>query len=367
MIEAILALSLGLQPTAAQTPTDRTLPAEICRGFWLLPVTLEPGPSGEDRVLWFLHDTGASNTYLDPDSIERVSGQVLAEGTTARLTNATSGPLSFNTLPTEVLDLDHLSVSLGRPIDGLMSVYALQEFLLILDYPAEEMRIRDGALPRPDGETVFSTRGPDRRPWLRVDLAGRTRPLLIDSGAGALTIAVNNIDRFDLVEEPRVLASSVRINRIEQRRLARLDGEAEIAGLRVQYPVMEEVPRSELLGGELLRHFVITLDQANRRVQMEPAVDSPVPAEDHFEIGAGLRPTAEGLEVLAAYPDTPASRSGLQTGDLITAFDGVPVAERGCGPRTAQGPLQLSVLRQGEIIELALEMVPVLNYPGSGE
>lgn len=365
MIEAILALSLVAQDATLEE--EYVLPAEVCRGFWLLPVSLQPGPSGEERVLWFLHDTGASNTYLDPDSIERVSGQVLAEGTTARITDASSGPLSINEMPTEVRELDHLSISLGRPIDGLMSVYALQDFLLILDYPAEEMRLRQGSLPRPDGEIVFSTRGPDRRPWLRVDLAGRTRPLLIDSGAGSLTIAVNNIDRFDLLDEPQVLASSTRINRIEQRRLARLNGEADIAGLRVQYPVMEEVPQSELLGGELLKHFVITLDQPNRRVQMVPATQSPVPAEDHFEIGAGLRPTTEGFEVLAIYPDTPASAGGLQAGDVMTHFDGVRVAERGCGPRTAQGPLQVSVLRGGESIALALEMVPVLDYPGAGD
>ena len=51
----------------------------------------------------------------------------------------------------------------------------------------------------------------------------------------------------------------------------------------------------------------------------------------------------------------------------MTHFDGVRVAERGCGPRTAQGPLQVSVLRGGESIALALEMVPVLDYPGAGD
>jgi Trypsin-like serine proteases, typically periplasmic, contain C-terminal PDZ domain len=237
-------------------------------------------------------------------------------------------------------------MGLGRPIDGILSVYTFEGLLLTLDYPAGEMRVAQGRLPRPDGETVFSTRGPDGRPWLRVDLAGRERRLLIDSGAGRLTMAVNHIDRLDLMDEPRVLTSALRLDRIERRRIARLDGDAVIAGLSIENPVVEEVPRSELLGGEILRHFVITLDQAHKRVRFEPAVAGPVPAQDHVEIGAGLRPVADGLEVFEVYPGAPFAAAGVQAGDLITHFDGTPVAERGCTNATGSDRLMLTVSRE---------------------
>jgi len=364
MLFGLILLAAHPAPAGAADARGGLVPAALCRGFWLMPVELERGPSGVQRTLWFLHDTGASSTFVDPESIERVSGQRLETGRRVTITNARSGALMINRLSARVTDLDHLSIGLGRPIDGIMSVYALDGLLLTLDYPAGEMRVSPGALPRPDGETVFSTRGPDGRPWLRVDLAGRERPLLIDSGAGRLTMAVNHIDRFDLMDEPRVLTSAVRFDRIERRRIARLDGDAVVAGLRVETPVLEEVPRSELLGGEILRHFVITLDQANKRVRFEPAASGPIPAEDHVELGAALRPVADGLEVLEVYPDTPAQAAGVLAGDLITHYDAAPIAERGCVNTTDGRGLTLTVRRNAMVRDIAVSLDPVLPAPG---
>jgi hypothetical protein len=363
ILSALALLAAQASPTAETGVGERVLPAELCRGFWLLPVELEPGPSGVRHTLWFLHDTGASATYVDPDSIERVSGRRVETGRRVRFSDASSGPLTINSLTARTADLDHLSMGLGRPIDGIMSVYALQDFLLTLDYPAGEMRIREGRLPRPDGRTVFSTRGPDGRPWLRVDLAGRERPLLIDSGAGGLTLAVNHIDRFNLMDEPRALTSAVRFDRIERRRIARLSGDAMVAGLRVQAPVLEEVPRSELLGGEILRHFVITLDQARKRVRFEPVIEGPIPPAGHVELGAGLRPVNEGLEVFEVFPDTPAHAAGVLPGDLVTHYDGVAIAERGCVSSTDTERLTLTVLRDGIERDIEATLDPVLPAP----
>lgn len=364
---SVLAL-LAAQPAAA--PEDVVLPAELCRGFWLLPVEFEPGEDGQARTLWFLHDTGASRTVVDPDSIEQLSGQRLEDDQRIALTDARSGRLKINRLSGRVTELDHISIALGRPIDGIMSVYALEDFLLILDYPAGEMRLRAGELPRPDGRTVFSTRGPDGRPWLRTDLAGRERPLLIDSGGGGLTFAVNHIERFNLAAPPRILSSAVRFDRIERRPIARLDGDAMVAGLRIEAPVIEEVPRSELLGGEILRYFVVTLDQANRRVRMERAVEGPIAPLDHYASGATLRPTAAGIEVLEVCEGAPLAAAGVVAGDVITHFDDVPAAERGCTPPpsstvpgTTPGPTALTIRRGGVEQVLQVENFPVLPAP----
>lgn len=360
---AILAAFMG-QAAPAAGEADAWVPAQLCRGFWMLPVELEPGPSGEVHTLWFLHDTGASQTFVDPDAIARVSGQGVETGRRVRFTNATSGALTFNRLAARVSELDHLAIALGRPIDGILSVHALSGFLLTLDYPAGEMRVRAGSLPRPDGETVFSTRGPDRRPWLDVDLAGRVRPLLIDSGAGGLTFAVNDIERFDLATQPRVMTSAVRFDRIERRAVARLAGDAMVAGLRVETPVVEEVPRAELLGGEILKNFVVTLDQANRRVRLELAVESPVPAADHFELGGALRPVADGLEVLEVYPQTPLGEAGIEAGSVITHFDGVATAQRGCAGAAAQAGMIALTLRTGDVQRIVeVDVFPVLLAP----
>ncbi len=362
MIGLALTVALALQAAPETQPNEYIVPTEMCRGYWMLPVTLQPREGvTEPRTLWFLHDTGASTSYVDPDSLERISNRTFESGGRVNIVDATAGPVQINRLPARIGELDHLSIALGREIDGIMSVHALDEFLLVLDYPNEEMRLREGRLPRPDGETVFSSRGPDRRPWLNVDFAGREQRLLIDSGAGQLAFAVNDIDQFQLTEPAQEISGAVRFDRLEARRASRLDGNAQVAGLNFETPVLEEVPRSALLGGEALRHFVVTLDQRNRRVSMVTSRADAVPAEPHFEFGAVLRPTAAGLEVARLYDGLPFAAAGVEVDDVISHIDGVAVAERGCDREMSEGPVELTLLRDGETLQLVAQMSPVLS------
>ncbi len=357
MIGLVLATALTVQATDPQY----RIPTELCRGYWMVPVTLQARESEtEPRTLWFLHDTGASTTFVDPDSLERVSNRQFENGQRVTIVDASAGPVQINRMPVRVRDLDHLSIALGREIDGLMSVHTFDDFLLILDYPAEEMRLREGALPRPNGETVFSTRGPDRRPWLMVNFAGRQQRLLIDSGAAGTGFAVNDIDQFRLTEPAREVKAAVRFDRLEPRRVSRLDGDADVAGLRFQSPILEEVPRSALLGGEALRHFVITLDQDNRRVEFMAARNEAVPAEPYIELGAVMRPTARGFEVLRLYEGLPFIEAGVEVGDVISHYNGRPIAERGCSP-IEPGTLRLTVQRDDATLELEAELTPVFE------
>ncbi len=367
MLSALAALGLALSPqtqSAAHAEAEYIVPTQICRGYWLIPVALQARDGDEDaRTLWFLHDTGASNTYVDPDSLQRVSGRRFEPGRRVNLVDASAGPVRINRLPTRVRELDHLSITLGRQIDGLMSVHVLDDFLMVLDYPASQMRLRRGALPRPDGETVFSSRGPDRRPWINVDFAGREQRLLVDSGAGALGFAVNDIDRFDLVAPARPLTGAVRIDRLEPRRLARLDGQARLAGLSFVSPVLEEAPRSPLLGAQALQHFVVTLDQRQRRLKLRRVTDGPIPASDHYEFGAVMRPTTAGFELVRVFDQTPLHAAGARPGDIITHFGDIPAAERGCDFALDGGEVSLRLLRDGEQISLDLVLTPVLAAP----
>ena len=70
----------------------------MCRGYFFLPVTLDvrDGETAQDRTLWFLYDTGASASYVDPDSIERVSGQRLDSGVRANFGRVTPGPVTVD-------------------------------------------------------------------------------------------------------------------------------------------------------------------------------------------------------------------------------------------------------------------------------
>ena len=357
MLDLILALSLS----AAATSDPIELPVTLCKGYWFVPVTYESRTGGAPHVIEFLHDTGAGASFIDPDALEAMSGRRFDEGARVTLTDGRAGAVTLNRLPARVQELDHLSTAMGRPVDAILSVNAFEDFLQIIDYEAQTLTLQTGDLPRPDGETVFSSRGEDRRPWLRVDLGGRHRRLLIDTGAPDVILAVNHIDRFELDRPARPLTGATRLTRLETRALSGLDATVTLAGVTFEAPVLEEVPEAELVGGEILRHYRITLDQRARRGRLEPyAPGAVIAAEDHYEFGAVFEPEGETLVVGAVFEDTPASRAGVQVGDRVEAVNGRPVAERGCEVGPGAEPVLFSIRRGGERLELMLDALPVL-------
>lgn len=352
-------------PAAARTIDPVVLPSQMCRGYFFLPVTLDvrDGETAQDRTLWFLYDTGASASYVDPDSIERVSGQRLDSGVRANFGRVTTGPVALTGLRAGVRELDHLSIALGREIDGILEYDAFEDVLLTLDYGLGEMRVESGALPRPDGVTVFDANGPDTRPWIRVSFPDRTRRLLIDSGAALSPIVLRNLERYDTVAPPRATGAAVRFAEIERRSAARLAGNAQIGDNVLIQPVIESTPETEILGGQAMRHFVWTFDQRHERVRMvrhDP--DTPITFEPLITHGLVLVPQGDGMRVATVIANSPAFDAGVLTGDVITHFNGRTMRDRDCSiDGTPPEVLDLSLLRNGEAMDVRLTLYPLID------
>jgi predicted metalloprotease with PDZ domain len=194
-----------------------------------------------------------------------------------------------------------------------------------------------------------------------MSIAGREETLLVDSGAAGTGISINDIERFPLKQQPRIFSSSVRLTRIEQHSAARLDGAVSLAGLTFEEPVIEGVPGTQLLGGEILQHFVMTLDQKKRRLSLQATSSEAVPPQPRFELGIGYRPTDEGLLVTEVFADTPAGVAGLQRGDLVTAIDGARPDQRGCNSFAEDDmKVRFTVVRNGSALDKTLVMKPVI-------
>lgn len=350
------------EASPTETSDVRIIPTEMCDGYFFIPVTLadrEGYPDG--RTLWFLHDTGASYSIVDPDSLERVSDTRVETGDRVNIRDATSGPLTFNRLPVRARELDHLSRALGREIDGIMSFGALDDFLLTLDYGRSEMRIESGELPRPDNETIFNASGPDYRPWLRMRFSNRTRRMLIDSGAARSDIVVRNLNRFETVSPPRDTGAATRLTEIERRQAARARENVTFGDYVLQTPTLQSTPGTELFGGEVMKHFVWTFDQENERVRILPVdPDQIITFDPVYGHGIVLGSHPDGFRVADVLEDTPASRVDVQAGDIITHWNGAPVATRGCD-RGDSLTLDITIRRDGEILERRLELFPLVD------
>jgi len=358
----LVALTLfALVPVRAEEGGPWVVPTELCRGYWFVPLALNEDKFGAGKVLYLIYDTGASSTLIDVDALRRVTGQSFDDGDRVRLRDAKAGDITFRKLPARVDKLGHLSMAMGRSVDGILAVDAFKDFLLTLDAEQGRMSLTKGKLPRPDGKTVFSIRGPDKRPWLEVTVAEIEQRLLVDSGAAGSGISINDIEDFPVQGEPRVLSSSVRLNRVEKHPMARLDGSVSIAGLTFVDPVIEEVPGIPLLGGEVLQHFEVTLDQRRRRLALRLTGPSEIAPQPHFELGISFQPTDRGLLVTDVYEDTPGDAAGMQSGDLVIGINGKRPEERGCN-RFGKDyePASLTIERDGAVLEKTLEMQPII-------
>jgi hypothetical protein len=328
LLAAGLLASGGVRAGAGE---EIVLSRETCGGLFLVPLTWS-AESGEDHDLLALFDTGAGGpTFIDPDAVERGSGRRVPEGARVRMSGVAAGEVRFTTFRPRVRELDEFSRLLGRELDVLLPFRTFEEFLLTLDYPRAELRISRDELPPPDGVEVFSARGPDRRPWLRLEISGRTRLMLIDSGStGPLTVrtraelswrtpplAVNAVQRFDGPAE---------------RRMGRLDEVVAIGPLTLERPLVSLTDGTELIGARVLAPLVASFDQKRRRVRLRTPAENPVRMPPHRGTGAVLWPRDDGLEVGLVAAGSPAEAAGVRSGDLVTAIDGVGVYERGCRP-----------------------------------
>ena len=358
---AALAASLQTAPVEPEAES-RIIPSEMCDGFFFVPITLAPREGyPEDRTLWYIYDTGASSTYTDPDSIERVSGIQLDNGDRANITDATAGPLTFHRLPSRIRDLDHLSHALGREIDGILAYDVFGSSLVTLDYQSNEIRLTPGELPRPDDQAIFSTNGRDDRPWLDIRFSNRTRRMLLDSGAGRTGLTVRRINRFELDTDPVPVGASTRFSRIEVREGARASEDAFIGPHRMIAPTLETTPGSELIGVDVMRHFIWTFDFENERVRMERHTpDRPIEFDPIFGHGMVLGWHEDGFQVREILPGTPASHQDIRPGDVVTHMNGRAVSERGCRPPSNER-IALRISRDGAIVELDFALYPLVD------
>lgn len=351
---ALLALLGGAAPAAPAPRGATALPTEMCRGYFFVPVTL-PTREGQpaDRTLWFLYDTGAAYSVVDPESVARVSTAAVSAGQTARFGEVAVGPAPLGDFRARVVDLDHLSVALGRELDGILAVHAFGDPLVTLDYAAGEVRLEPGRLPRPDGRTVLRARGPDVRPWLRLRLPGGPRRLLLDSGAARASLVVEGLAALPTEAPPAPVHVAVGLHDLETRGVARIDGAVWMGAFRIDDPMARDTRDTELIGGRVMEHFRWTVDNRRRRVRIEPVTPgAPVETPPHRSRGLMLVPDAPHLLVQGVVPGTPAAAAGVQAGDRVTHFDGVPAAVRGCAEPA--GPVRLTVVRGDAVREVTL-------------
>ena len=337
------------------------VPSLTCGDYFLIPLEIDLDSDGQSTTLTAIFDTGGSSFHVDPDAVVRAGGKVVQGRQRVTLRNLTAGPLTIRKIRPNLRQLDHLSQALGIEVDLFLPFRTFKNYLLTLDFPKQEIRIARGRLPPPDDKTIFDARGPDRRPYLEVSIAGHDHRLLVDSGASG-SISIHENREFSWVS-PLVPASVGQgMTKLFFSDIGRLDATVEIAGVGIRQPLVRIVADTELIGSKIMRPFAWTFDQKSRRLRITPASPEPLLMSPKRGTGAIVIPHEAGYEVVKVLPNTPAEREGLLIGDIIVAADGVRILEQDCGRWDEQylAETMLTVLRDSEVIDHTIEIIDIV-------
>jgi predicted aspartyl protease len=246
-----------------------------------------------------LLDTGASHTFLTPDTAKRlgispaadapkhlsaVLGGRQVEFPLVRLASLAVGEAVMEDLEVGVL----ASFPHAPLVDGIVGGSFLKHFTMTVDYATSRLRLAPKDMPVPSPlSTVLATGG--ARSAIPIQIAGNhilvrallnhqeEVVLLLDTGASRTILTPETAQRLGSTPAPDVPRQTLRVvdgqlHEVPLVPLAALAvGDAVVENLQVGVSVIfPKVPGiGGLLGGDFLEQFTITLDRTARQMWLE--------------------------------------------------------------------------------------------------
>jgi predicted aspartyl protease len=309
--------------------------------------------------LWFIFDTGATNTVIDTKRAAalnlKAKGKIVSTGSAGQaeaqlvrdVTIQFPG-FEISRLTVYTLPIDFFSAHFGVPISGIIGNDIIGRVVAEIDYEKKQLSFYDAATyqaaANPDSQT-FPVTLQDGLPMIQgtFELANRSFSGIfeIDTGStGAIQINTPFVRRHGLLSLAK---------RSKKERLGGVGGTAEAVTTRLEnvtlgkYRLANSIGKLSLatqgdyssrrydglLGGQIFRRFKLVVDLSRRRIIFQPNGSLNQPFEADM---SGLELVADGDD-LATYviddlePDTPATEAGIKGGETLLAIDGRPASE----------------------------------------
>jgi len=279
---AILSIFLALvfaSSAFAQNVDVATAPMHM-RG--LMPV-VEVSLNGEGPFA-FMIDTGAGlEADIDPSVAHRLrlplsgraingdpSGQNDREVATATIESLTIGKAEFRNV-TAVVRPQRLTKDYPD-VDGILGFALFTDYLLTLDYPAMQVRLARGGLPAANGADILNFEIENRIPIVELAIGRIHVPAHVDSGnfVAGFILPEEIVEQLQLQSEAitvggaRSVTNRIQLKQVQLRDTIRL-GRFEYPQPTIAFPALSDTN----LGFKVLREFVLTFDQRNRRMKLQ--------------------------------------------------------------------------------------------------
>ncbi len=305
-------------PRDTTLPDDPVLPFRTCGDYFLADVELDGVP------MTLVFDTGAMGIHLDHSAVRRHRAAAGSD----HIDTLTFGGFTARDFHHHTVDFTAIADAFAMPIDGVLGYQVFKDALLIIDYPAGEVRLGTGSLSADDPMTVRYAVDRRHAPFLPFTIDGHETLMLLDTGArGGLQLTTFNHVLFEDV--PRRLTRSVRTSGAHQGLVGRATNNATWGPIDIEAPVLSTGRYPALVGQEVLANYVLTFDQRQRLVRFEgpDAISISSDRGTGLEIDLG----AEYWTILGPYDSVTLPEDlDVQPGDQIIAVNGTPVPDLGC-------------------------------------
>ena len=329
--------------TTLESPTT-SLPGRVISNFFVVETKLS-----DDKTYRFIIDTGSTATLVSPELAKRFAlkeprgtprrkvhvrsangGEIDLESVTLRQLNV--GGAQFEDVPALLFDFADFSGHLGLTIDGIIGFPVFRNTLLTLDYPGQRLSIASypanpPAPPQPSPRlSTIAFNNEQGTPLIPIQMGNESFIVLIDSGSDG-SLSLNPVGLHPhFTNGPRVgtLISSLQGDR--RQLTGRLDQNVLIGTHTIEKPVVDLTDQLSSIGGEFLRHFIVTFDQRRNQVTLEREADGAVTMEPRRSTGLSFARSAVYWRVLTVIPETPTAALGIQAGDLCIRINGELVA-----------------------------------------
>ncbi len=344
LISAI-ALAFPAGSDCASVPHTKTLSIAVENDLVIIPVRI----NGLKRTFRFVLDTGAEITTLDAQ-VSRALGlprgedidvlTVGAQGTvpTVRIQTLQFGPIQIGPISVAGYDLEGLSGGVDSKVDGVLGIDVLRQARFTIDFGKKELSFGEALQLK---SVSNSTRVPVRQGaggyLVPVVLNGSDHiELLLDTGTNLTQLPAEVWKQLTNDWHPRrILCGAASTGNVESTScFARLDSmnlesiKIESAVVRFQKNqktgVFSEPNAVGLMGTDVLKRFVVTVDFPNGEVFLSPSSTYQADTSEYTTVGIQFLKRAGAYFVASTWEGSPAELAGVQRGDEIVAIQGRP-------------------------------------------
>ncbi len=328
---------------------------------------------------WFLVDTGASVCAISSrlattlPAVEWLGGEFEALGATGATQRVSKrGYLTlevaswkFERVPTVVLDLDPASRVLGIELSGVLGLSCLMRSVVTIDYLGRKLVLGGPPLGPVDGETTLRLAQDPKSQMLLVPLTYRGRHVgaVLDTGAGgSLMFPDAMAARLPLAQKLVVTGKTFGLGKVIERREGRLATDFALGKTVIRRPTVETGDIAFRLGGEVLKHFVLTLDASRGRIRLVRPSSEPLDLPSVVSHGVGFVRDEAGWIVAYVLDGIPAVEE-IASKDRVLSVNGTAAAELDPDWRTRLERTELSLVieRAGKTFSVKLPVVTLVE------